>query len=173
MTTARFYRIDGRSTQVAGVESDIHLPSLLDSLDIGEDNLTYALPFSQINPADYKLCWNMYSYVPELKRLSATRLAGNAAYVKHLENVKGMKLISDREEVPLERSARKAMMASDRQYRELDEEADEEEESSRRRRRNDRGRKDDVVLEESYNILMDLIRLNGGRELPRAKGLWW
>ena len=173
VTTARFYRIDGRSTQVAGVESDIHLPSLLDSLDIGEDKLTYALPFSQINPAEYKLCWNMYSYVPELKRLSAARLAGNAAYVKHLENVKGMKLISDREEVPLERSARKAMMASDRQYRELDEEEDDDEESSRRRKRNDRGGKDDVVLEESYNILMDLIRLNGGKELPRAKGLLW
>ena len=173
VTTARFYRIDGRSTQVAGVESDIHLPSLLDSLDIGEDKLTYALPFSQINPAEYKLCWNMYSYVPELKRLSAARLAGNAAYVKHLENVKGMKLISDREEVPPERSARKAMMVSDRQYRELDEEEDDDEESSRRRKRNDRGGKDDVVLEESYNILMDLIRLNGGKELPRAKGLLW
>ena len=84
-----------------------------------------------------------------------------------------MKLISDREEVPLERSARKAMMASDRQYRELDEEEDDDEESSRRRKRNDRGGKDDVVLEESYNILMDLIRLNGGKELPRAKGLLW
>jgi carboxyl-terminal processing protease len=158
---------------VAGVESDIHLPSLLDSLDIGEDKLTYALPFSQINPAEYKLCWNMYSYVPELKRLSAARLADNAAYVKHLENVKGMKLISDREEVPLERAARKAMMASDRQYRELDEEDEDDEETSRRRKRNDRGRKDDIVLDESYNILMDLIRLNGDKELPRAKGLLW
>ena len=48
ITTARFYRIDGRSTQVAGVSADIHLASLLDSLDIGEDKLTYALPFSRI-----------------------------------------------------------------------------------------------------------------------------
>ena len=39
VTTARFYRINGRSTQVEGVPADIHLPSLLDSLDIGEDKL--------------------------------------------------------------------------------------------------------------------------------------
>ena len=40
ITTARFYRIDGRSTQVEGVAADVHLPSLLDALDIGEDKLT-------------------------------------------------------------------------------------------------------------------------------------
>ena len=73
ITTARFYRVDGRSTQLEGVEADIRLPSLLDSLDIGEDKLTYALPFSRILPADYQLSWNLHKYLPALNELSIAR----------------------------------------------------------------------------------------------------
>lgn len=173
ITTARFYRINGRSTQVEGVAADIRLPSLLDSLDIGEDKLPNALPFSRILPADYELSWNLGSYVPELKKLSEARLADDERYKKHIANVDGMRAISDREEVPLERAARKAMMAADRELRELDDEDDEEDEEriSARRRRNQR-KKDDVVLDEAYRILSDLVRLTGGAEVPQPKG-WW
>ena len=169
ITTARFYRIDGRSTQLAGVSADIHLPSLLDSLDIGEDKLTYALPFSRIAPDEYTLCWNMYDYVTDLKKLSDARLQGNERYKKHILNVEGMKALADREEVPLEYAARRIMSEKDRALRELDEEEDEEEVSSRRRKKNDR---DDVVLDEAFKVLMDLIRLTKGEELPKPKG-WW
>ena len=178
ITTARFYRIDGRSTQLEGVQADIRLPSLLDSLDIGEDKLPNALPFSRILPADYARCWNLNEYVPELRRLAEARLAGNERYQKHLANVAGMKAISDREEVSLEREARKAQMAADRELRELDDEdedGDDEEKSSRRRRRNERA-KDDVVLDAAFDVLSDLIRLSGGAELPRPKtngGGWY
>ena len=174
ITTARFYRINGRSTQVEGVGADIRLPSLLDSLDIGEDKLPNALPFTRILPADYSKCWDMHRFAPELKRLSDERLAGDERYERHLANVGGMKEMSERESVPLEREARKAMMAADRELREL--EADDEDDESRpqrksRRKRNERD-PDDVVLDEAFRILSDLVRLNGGRELPRPRG-WW
>ena len=173
ITTARFYRINGRSTQVEGVGADIRLPSLLDSLDIGEDKLPNALPFSRILPADYEMSWNLGSYVPELKKLSEARLASDERYKKHIANVEGMRAISDREEVPLERAARKAMMAADRDLRELDDEDDEEkEERIASRRRRNQLKKDDVVLDEAYRILSDLVRLTGGEEMPQPKG-WW
>jgi carboxyl-terminal processing protease len=175
ITTARFYRIDGRSTQLEGIASDIHLPSLLDSLDVGEDKLTYALPFSRIAPADYALCWNMDRYIPSLKAASDARLAGNEKYQKHLANVRGMKEIGDREEVSLEFAARKRQMAADREYREIDEmekeESEEEEDKPKRRRRNER-KENDVVLDEAFRILSDLIRMNGGEEIPKPRG-WW
>ena len=175
ITTARFYRVDGRSTQLAGVSADIHLPSLLDSLDIGEDKLTYALPFTRINPADYALAWNMHRYVKPLKDLSDARLKDNARYAKHVANVAGMKTMSDREEVSLEYAARKAQMAADRELRELDDEEndddDEETAKKKRRRRNER-KKDDVVLDEAKFILMDLIRLTEGEEIPKPR-TWW
>jgi len=176
ITTARFYRIDGRSTQVEGVEADIHLPSLLDSLDIGEDKLTYALPFTRIQPADYRLSWDMHKYAKTLRDLSAARTSKDERFKKHVENVKGMRQISDREEVSLEFEARKAQMAKDRELRELDNEEKEDDDDEtaakkRRRKRNERG-KNDVVLDEAYRILGDLIRLKGGEEVPEIKG-WW
>ena len=175
ITTARFYRIDGRSTQVEGVPADIHMPSLLDALDIGEDKLTYALPFSRIRPADYRLCWNMHKYVSTLQSLSSERVAKDERYKKHVANVQGMKEISDREDVSLEYAARKRQMAADRELRELDEDDEDDEDAEaakkRRKKRNER-QKDDIVLDESFRILHDLIRLNGGDEVPEVKS-WW
>lgn len=179
ITTARFYRIDGRSTQVEGVAADIHLPSLLDSLDIGEDKLTYALPFSRIAPADYAMSWNMGGYVNQLRALSSARTGKDERFVRHVSNVKGMKEISERETVSLEYSARKAQMAADRELRELDEDDEEDDDDSERsrkkkgkRRRRNEPRDDDVVLDEAFRILSDLIRLNGGAEVPEQRG-WW
>ena len=177
VTTARFYRINGRSTQVEGVPADIHLPSLLDSLDIGEDKLTYALPFSSINPADYRLSWDMHKYVKALRDLSIARTSANEKFKKHRENVKGMRAISDREEVSLEYAARKAQMAADRELRELDDEANEDDDEEtaakkRRRKRNER-KENDVVLDESYKVLMDLVRMKDGEEVPEIKGWWY
>ncbi len=176
ITTARFYRIDGRSTQVEGVAADVHLPSLLDALDIGEDKLTYALPFSRIRPADYALAWDQHRYVAALAELSRARTAKDEKFAKHIANVMGMKEISERETVSLEYAARKAQMAADRELRELDDEEDEGDDDEtaaqkRRRRRNERA-KNDVVLDESFRVLMDLIRLNGSAEVPEPKG-WW
>lgn len=166
ITTARFYRINGRSTQIEGVESDILLPSLLDSLDIGEDKLPNALPFTRILPADYAPSWNLGTYVGELKARSDARLSGNARYVKHMENVNGMRALSEREIVSLERTERTAMMRADRELREFGEENDEEKEESVSRRHRNRGKKDDVVLDESFLILSDLVRMTDGAELP-------
>ena len=176
ITTARFYRIDGRSTQLEGVECDIHLPSLLDSLDIGEDKLTYALPFSRIQPADYRLAWDMHRYVKALRELSEARTAKDERFRKHAANVKGMREISDREEVSLEYAARKAQMAADRELRELDDEENEDDDdetaAKKRRRKRNEPKKDDVVLDEAFKVLSDLIRLKGGEEVPVMKG-WW
>lgn len=174
VTTARFYRIDGRSTQVAGVKPDIHLPSLLDSLDIGEDKLPNALPFTRILAADYSLAWDAHNYISELKKLSAARLEKDERYLKHLENVVGMLELSERESAPLSWKERYRMQLRDRELRELDDEDDEEDGESKKSsklHRNQR-KKDDVVLDEAFKILSDMIRLGKGSEMPIMRG-WW
>jgi carboxyl-terminal processing protease len=172
ITTARFYRVNGRSTQLEGVSSDIHLPSLLDSLDIGEDKLPNAMPFSRIAPAPgFVRCWNLDEYIPALRKLADGRLGKSERYQKHLRNVEGMKSIGEREEVPLGREARKAMMAADRVFTEVDndKEGDDDGKEHKRRRKRNECAEDDVVLDAAFDILHDLIRLNGGAELPRAR----
>ena len=176
ITTARFYRIDGRSTQRVGVESDVHLPSLLDSLDVGEDKLTYALPFSRIEPADYAMAWDQSRFAPALAAASAERTAHDERFERHVANVDGMKEISDRETVSLEYETRKKQMAADRELRELDDEdgdEDEEDSAAARRRRREAMAENDVVLDEACRVLCDLVRLDGGAEVPEPKGFWW
>lgn len=169
LTTARFYRINGDSTQVKGVEADIHLPSILDSLDIGEDKLPNALPFTRILPANYRMAWNLPDYVPVLVTNSAARLAKNERYARHLAHVKGTKEAMDRTFVSLNYAVRKAQMAQDRELEEEEESGgeDEEPQTRTRRGRNKVARANDVVLEESYKILADLIRQTKGGKMPR------
>ena len=175
ITTARFYRIDGRSTQVKGVASDIRLPSLLDSLGLGEDKLTYALPFTKIRKADFVKCWNLDSFIPELQERSAKRLAENERYQKHISHVDGMKAVGEREFVPLEREARLEMMRQDRELAESDsdsENSNSSDEKKSRRRRNQL-KSDDIVLDEAFDILSDLVELNGGNTLQIPQIQWY
>ena len=172
ITTARFYRVNGRSTQVKGVEADIHLPSFLDTLDIGEDKLPNALPFTKVRGMSYKTVWNMGGYVEKLAELSRARTESDPKFVKHVANVAASKKIYDREEVPLEREARKAMMRADREVSDKDDD-DEDEEEKPSRRRGKRQKRDDLVLQEAYKVMADLVRLNAGAELPPAPLDWY
>ena len=100
------------------------------------------------------------------------------AYAKHLENVRGMRAIADREAVSLEYGKRKEQMAADRALRELDELDDDDDDDSsekkkRKRRRRNEPKKDDVVLDEAKSIMMDILRLTGGEELPNPRGDWF
>lgn len=183
VTTARFYRINGRSTQVEGVEADIHLPSILDSLDIGEDKLPNALPFTKLKPQNFRKAWNLDTYIPQLAELSERRTKADAAFARHVADVAATKAIFEREEVPLEREARKKLMKADRETAERsagpdgdgdDEDGDGGDSAAPRRRR---GRKfsleRDVVLKEAFNIVADLVRLAGGARMPRHEPLEW
>ena len=169
VTTARFYRINGSSTQEKGVESDICLPSSLDErTDIGENNLPNALPWTMIEPLQYDQIWNMPDYVPQLKALSGARLRESPEYARRLEVVKLCHASSERRTVSLERAARRKMMREDRDVYAAADELDEmdggEEEDAPDAQKNEK--KSDFVLKESFNILSDLVRLTDGAEAP-------
>jgi hypothetical protein len=115
----------------------------------------------------------MDKLVDGLKVASDERLKADSKYQDHLKSVEGMKDIVERTEVPLEYGARKAMMRNDRDLRELGDDDDESrEERIVSRRRGSQTKKDDVVLDETFRILGDLVIANDGRLLPEPKG-WW
>ncbi len=169
ITTARFYRINGSSTQVRGVESDIHLPSVLDHLDIGEDKLPNALPYSKLDLTDFKKAWNLNKYIKDLKEKSTARTSANEMFKKHLEKVEHAEEMFNRKVVTLEYSKRKALMVKDRLIGDSDDEDAEEMES---RLFKQRDIKNDVVLSESFKVLADLIALSKGEEMPKPKISW-
>ena len=176
ITTARFYRINGSSTQVKGVASDIRLPSAFDDrTDIGEDKLPNALPWSRIEPASYDMIWNMQDFVPRLKELSEARIGKSSEWKRRFQVIDLCRDLSERRTAPLERAARKKMMTEERAIldevdeAELDEEG-EEEGSSKEKSEQEiaAARKRDIVLTEAMNVLSDLVRLTRGAEAPQA-----
>src|SRR5690606_10812160 len=54
ITTQKFYRISGGSTQLEGVKSDIVLPDRYTYIDVGEKDLKKAMIWDEIPPATYK-----------------------------------------------------------------------------------------------------------------------
>ncbi|CAM4332521.1 carboxy terminal-processing peptidase [Flavobacterium terrigena] len=52
-TTQKFYRINGGSTQLEGVKSDIVMPDRFSFMETGEKDEKSALPWDKIEPADY------------------------------------------------------------------------------------------------------------------------
>ena len=158
VTTASFYRINGASTQRKGVASDIVIPSLLDGLDIGEDKLPGALPWTQVEEALFIRVADVAKFVPQLKELSARRLSTNTRYAHYCSMARHVQEVNNKIDVSLEMNERRKVMKAENEVRKLE---DEELEAARKN-----GGEEDVVLDEAFNILSDLIDLSGGGEVP-------
>ncbi|KOS07706.1 peptidase S41 [Flavobacterium akiainvivens] len=63
ITTQKFYRVNGGSTQREGVKSDVVLPDKYTYVDIGERDSDNALPWDKIPVADFKRLNNDFSSV--------------------------------------------------------------------------------------------------------------
>ncbi len=55
ITTQKFYRVNGGSTQLEGVKSDVVMPDRYSYIDIGERDYDNPLPYDKIAPADYNV----------------------------------------------------------------------------------------------------------------------
>jgi len=68
ITTQKYYRINGGTTQLKGVESDIVFPDNYAYIDIGEKELDFAMPWTEIEPVSYN---NSYKdELPDLGNVS-------------------------------------------------------------------------------------------------------
>ncbi len=94
LTIQQFFRANGESTQIRGVPPDIHIPSLLDQLDLSEGKMDHALKFDKV-PA---LAHDNYHRVPadlvaQLAARSEERRNANPKFQKQAES---MKKLADR-----------------------------------------------------------------------------
>ncbi|CEN35577.1 C-terminal-processing peptidase (fragment) [Capnocytophaga canimorsus] len=93
ITTQKFYRISGGSTQLEGVKSDVSLPDKYTYIDIGERDLDNAMHWDKIEPANYQL-WERQSLNTAIEN-SKKRMAGND-YLKLIdENARWVKQQQD------------------------------------------------------------------------------
>jgi len=87
ITIQKFYRINGGSTQLKGVESDIILPDNYSYIDFGEKELNYPMEWTKIKPLEYR----NYDYNNKLKYLqkeSKKRIGNNEKFEIAIKNAK-------------------------------------------------------------------------------------
>lgn len=79
LTLQKFYRINGGSTQLRGVTSDIVLPDNLEHLKVREKDSDDALPWDEITKASYKT-WDAGYSLETIKQLSNQRLENDPTF---------------------------------------------------------------------------------------------
>lgn len=79
LTLQKFYRINGGSTQLKGVSSDIVLPDNLEHLKVREKDSEDALPWDEIGKASYTP-WNPGYSLETIKQLSNKRLENDPKF---------------------------------------------------------------------------------------------
>lgn len=76
ITRQKFYRVNGGSTQLEGVKSDVVVPDRYSYIDLGEKDMNNPLPWDQIDSADYDV-WEGYIDFDETIKSSKERMAKN------------------------------------------------------------------------------------------------
>jgi carboxyl-terminal processing protease len=94
-TTQKYYRINGGSTQLEGVKSDVIVPNRYSYIDIGEKDQDNPLPWDKIDPAKY-VVWNSYFDYDATIKKSKKRMAKSEQLNLIEENARWIKTIRDR-----------------------------------------------------------------------------
>ncbi len=120
VTTASFYRIAGGSTQLRGVTPDVILPSLFDSLEVGEEFLDYALPWSQVRNAYFRP-WHLSvkSMLPELQTRSKERITTDPSFQTFMAKRERIRVRMETLEVSLKLSDRVEEILAEQEIEDL------------------------------------------------------
>ncbi len=116
-TIAKFYRINGGSTQLKGVVPDITLPSLVDTTQIGERVEENALPWDKIEPAKYKTYLNIDAYIPRLKLKHEDRIKDNIIFKIMEEELLRYKELRDKKVLSVNLEERRKLKEEDDKIR--------------------------------------------------------
>jgi len=107
MTIAQFFRISGGTTQLRGVSPDIGLPSLIDAKNFGESAYDNALPWTRIAPVEFRSAGNIASMLPALALRHEQRVAQNKSFLQFKEKVAELKTLREKKTVSLKESTRR------------------------------------------------------------------
>lgn len=166
LTIAKYYRINGGSTQNLGVIPDIHYPSYVNPQEFGESSQTSALPWDQIDATQYKPFSNIQEIIAQLSYLSEQRINNDPEFQYLIDDID--EYITSKDE---------KFFSLNEQVRKLKKEAEEEEEfqreNERRKRKGlellDKGEvaektddEEDIFLTETAMIVSDMINLSDG-----------
>ena len=106
ITTDMFYRINGGSTQLEGVKSDLVFPNRYSYIDIGEKDLENPLNWNKIDPARYDNSEKIFNYSQVILN-SKNRISQNEYFSIIDQHAKLIKSKQDDKTISLEYSSYK------------------------------------------------------------------
>lgn len=112
-TIAKFYRINGGSTQHKGVVPDILYPSPIDPADWGESQEENALPWDSIDRANYTTFGDTHSAVDSLSASHNARILHDPEFLYLNEDIEEYKKNKDKKFISLVESERVAKKDAD------------------------------------------------------------
>jgi len=102
LTIQQFYRVNGDSTQVRGVVSDVVIPSLSEYLATDEKELDFALAFDHVDPAKHAdLGMVPADVVKAVKERSEQRIKASADFTKLAKEIEQFKVRKASKSLPL------------------------------------------------------------------------
>ena len=106
VTTAKFYRISGESTQHRGVVPDLYYPNLFDKDTIGESSLKDAMPWDAISAVPHYVFGDISPYKAQLRSMHTARIQNDPDYTYTLGMMKYLKAARDKKKISLRLSTR-------------------------------------------------------------------
>ena len=94
-TTQKYYRINGGSTQLEGVKSDVVVPDRYSYIEIGEKDQDNPLEWDEIAPANYNVWERTFDYETTIKK-SKNRMNSSAEIKLIEDNARWIKTIRDK-----------------------------------------------------------------------------
>ncbi len=107
VTVAQFFRIDGGTTQLRGVQPDISLPSFSDAEHFGESSYDNALPWQKIAAADYEPVADLRDVLPVLQQRHDARAAKDKDFRYLQEDVAEVNSRRKKNEISLNEAERR------------------------------------------------------------------
>ena len=107
MTVGQFFRIDGGTTQLRGVLPDVALESVIDMEEFGESSFDNALPWSQINAADYTRSGNLSDIFPQLIASHKKRVSSDKDFQFLREDIAEFNTLRKRNAISLNEAERR------------------------------------------------------------------
>jgi len=107
MTVAQFFRVNGGTTQLRGVQPDILFPALIDAESFGESSFDNALPWVQIKAADYSPVGDLKGLLPTLLARHEARAKKDKAFQYLQEDIAESRLQRNKNLVSLNESVRR------------------------------------------------------------------
>lgn len=166
LTIAKYYRINGSSTQNLGVVPDIPFPSAVDPGENGESSRPSALKWDQIQTSDYKQYGDLTNIIPLLLEKHQERILKEPEFNYLQEDIEDYKVNKNKVEFSLNEEVRRKERDEREAKRKAREEARKQFETIEIIDKEEVTKKslkiEDPFLEESGHILADLLLLSQG-----------